>query len=159
MGFLTNPSHLPLGLRRDICVLPSQLHVLKVIENFPLGCVRERLLSDRVLVPDEVEEAIFECRRFLALVYLTEVKFGELGAISEPIDAVWHQFILFTRLYSEFCAKVFGGYVHHLPGTVRHPPAREAEQNVISTYQQYFGDIPELWQRRGRQWSTTDGIG
>ncbi|GAB4256714.1 MAG: hypothetical protein Kow0065_05630 [Methylomicrobium sp.] len=34
---------------------------------------------------------------------------------SQAVDEAWHQFILSTRLYSEFCNKAFGYYLHHTP--------------------------------------------
>jgi len=34
---------------------------------------------------------------------------------SKIVDDYWHEFILFTREYHEFCMKAFGGYLHHTP--------------------------------------------
>lgn len=33
----------------------------------------------------------------------------------DPLDKVWHEFILFTKEYHEFCETFFGGYLHHIP--------------------------------------------
>ncbi len=33
------------------------------------------------------------------------------------IDEMWHNFILFTRPYSQFCEQFFGFYMHHAPTT------------------------------------------
>lgn len=33
----------------------------------------------------------------------------------EPLDKMWHEFILFTREYHQFCEKFFGEYIHHIP--------------------------------------------
>ncbi len=32
-----------------------------------------------------------------------------------PIDAFWHEFILDTRAYQEFCDQYFGIFLHHVP--------------------------------------------
>lgn len=34
---------------------------------------------------------------------------------SQAVDEVWHEFILSTRVYQEFCDKAFGRYLHHTP--------------------------------------------
>jgi len=34
---------------------------------------------------------------------------------SEVVDIAWHEFILFTRKYSDFCNKAFGRFLHHTP--------------------------------------------
>ncbi len=34
---------------------------------------------------------------------------------SEIVDLAWHEFILHTRLYSEYCQHRFGCFVHHVP--------------------------------------------
>lgn len=33
------------------------------------------------------------------------------------IDEMWHNFILFTRDYQQFCQQYFGSYIHHLPAS------------------------------------------
>ena len=34
---------------------------------------------------------------------------------SEAVDAMWHEFILFTRAYGAFCDRAFGRFLHHTP--------------------------------------------
>jgi hypothetical protein len=34
---------------------------------------------------------------------------------SQVVDDLWHEFILFTRNYENFCRKAFGRYLHHTP--------------------------------------------
>jgi hypothetical protein len=34
---------------------------------------------------------------------------------SKAVDLAWHEFILFTRDYTEFCHQYFGCFVHHVP--------------------------------------------
>lgn len=33
------------------------------------------------------------------------------------IDEMWHNFILFTAVYQDFCNRYFGTYLHHLPAS------------------------------------------
>lgn len=34
---------------------------------------------------------------------------------SQAVDEVWHEFILHTRAYEQFCQKAFGRFLHHSP--------------------------------------------
>jgi len=37
---------------------------------------------------------------------------------SQVADDLWHEFILYTREYHQFCRKAFGGFLHHTPAVV-----------------------------------------
>lgn len=37
---------------------------------------------------------------------------------SQVVDDLWHEFILYTRIYSQFCGKGFGRFMHHTPAAV-----------------------------------------
>lgn len=34
---------------------------------------------------------------------------------SHAVDLLWHEFILFTRSYEQFCSRAFGRFLHHAP--------------------------------------------
>ena len=34
---------------------------------------------------------------------------------TREVDAIWHEFILHTRIYSEYCMERFQRFVHHVP--------------------------------------------
>ena len=34
---------------------------------------------------------------------------------SQSVDDLWHEFILYTRHYADFCRRAFGGFLHHTP--------------------------------------------
>lgn len=37
---------------------------------------------------------------------------------SQVVDDLWHEFILHTRDYDQFCKKAFGSFLHHTPAAV-----------------------------------------
>lgn len=37
---------------------------------------------------------------------------------SQVVDELWHNFILYTRNYQQFCKRAFGHYLHHTPAVV-----------------------------------------
>ncbi|WP_286237526.1 glycine-rich domain-containing protein [Neptuniibacter halophilus] len=41
---------------------------------------------------------------------------------SQVVDVAWHEFILFTRPYEQFCHKAFGRFLHHTPTEMMRSP-------------------------------------
>lgn len=68
---------------------------------------RENLLStalaDRITV------------QTLAFLYACAKNSGKGLAPSRTVDLGWHVFILHTREYAEFCNRVAGRFIHHVP--------------------------------------------
>ncbi|HET9783282.1 MAG TPA: hypothetical protein VFR33_16095 [Candidatus Dormibacteraeota bacterium] len=42
-------------------------------------------------------------------------------------DCLWHTHILFTKDYTDYCNKVLGGYLHHIPEVPPPPPPTDAQ--------------------------------
>lgn len=61
---------------------------------------------------DQANDLEIECKRFM---YLATVAPNLDLAPTKPIDDYWHQFVLFTEEYEEFCVKFSGYFVHHNP--------------------------------------------
>ncbi len=41
---------------------------------------------------------------------------------SQVVDDAWHEFILFTRAYQQYCNKALGRYLHHTPAEAMDSP-------------------------------------
>lgn len=46
---------------------------------------------------------------------------------SQVVDVAWHEFILSTRSYKDFCQKAIGRFLHHTPTEVMKTPTRAQE--------------------------------
>ena len=113
---ITPSKGLPLGL------LESHSHskdskvisILEFIENFDM--TREIGLlekSTELKLPKKYIPTIErEFKRFMSL----RILFGPgIYAPTPPIDYIWHELIIDTQRYFEFCNTVFGEYLHHCP--------------------------------------------
>ncbi len=49
---------------------------------------------------------------------------------SEIADQLWHEFILYTQAYREFCSKAFGGFLHHTPAVMLTPGRRASNEGL-----------------------------
>lgn len=58
--------------------------------------------------------------RALRQFFLAYLKGGRrfVAMPSQVTDDLWHEFILYTLHYQEFCKQAFGGMLHHLPAAV-----------------------------------------
>ncbi len=69
------------------------------------------------------EEVFGEFKKFILFMYLVQTKQTPLSSFTvirqlELLDQFWHQFILMTEDYFNFCFEYFGIYIHHHPESV-----------------------------------------
>ena len=90
-----------------------------------------------------VPKALTEVVRFLNLIAYHK----ETLTPSKQVDEVWHEFILFTKLYIDFCTNHFGRIIHHHPGGTKEKNQAKF-RNTIERYQTHFGTPePYFWGR------------
>lgn len=55
--------------------------------------------------------------------FLAHLKSGRkyVSMPSQVADDLWHEFILYTRNYDQFCRRAFGRFLHHTPAAVLSP--------------------------------------
>lgn len=106
-------------------------------------------VKDSLKLLDENPGLILEeYRRFLTLLIHP---YGRL-APAKLIDELWHQHILHSRDYFNFCDRIAGRYLHHTPGYGQpHEIHRPAFNQTHATYQLHYGVAPaaEIWSHMG----------
>jgi hypothetical protein len=60
----------------------------------------------------------------------------EVGMPSKAVDAAWHEFIVLTKAYADFCEKAFGKYLHHTPKAMMDTPTKDALANTLHQLKQ-----------------------
>lgn len=99
----------------------------------------QRAVDKGGLTRDEALEVFEEVKRFLVVGTALERNF----APSVPVDALWHEWILFTDDYHTFCHQL-GGYIHHTPipqGSDDQPPL----EPTVTAMQVAFGELSDRW--------------
>ncbi|HLD04400.1 MAG TPA: hypothetical protein VJG90_01650 [Candidatus Nanoarchaeia archaeon] len=137
---LLEESVLPSG---DVSLDHKERVLLGELDRFEAPYLEEKLLGERVFDSSAAYNGAFaEFKRFVAL----SLVYGKnLAMPSKEIDAVWHQFILFTKKYREFCDRFLGRYLDHNPNTSFTPLDPEGLSNLRGLYRKTYGDIPSLW--------------
>ncbi len=86
------------------------------------------------------ENAILEYKKFMYLAATS----GAMVSPSEIVDIVWHQHLLFTQSYNEFC-QILGKKVEHIPSTHNKEETEkfaEARRHTSAHYKEAFGEQP-----------------
>ncbi len=87
-----------------------------------------------------VPHLLTEVLRFLHLVAACD----QVLTPSRPVDLAWHEFILCTRTYGDFCRRYFGRMIHHQPGGMEDENNSQFDQ-TLALYQRYFGPPPAAY--------------
>jgi hypothetical protein len=118
--------------------------------DFEAPYLIEKLVKDHVVESADHARLLFrEVKRYLVLAASdTSVAWA---MYSLEVDQVWHQFVLFTRQYIDYCLSNFGSYVQHAPSTS--PQVELLEPRGVSTremfatrYEDTYGEaLPDVW--------------
>jgi hypothetical protein len=121
--------------------------------SFEAPYLIEKLLKDHICTSEDEARALFtEVKRYLVLNRSDKSKIWEM--YSHRIDEVWHQFVLFTRQYIEFCTRYYGLYLPHSPSNAPESAKNNRDQNIpVATfaefrdyYEEMFGmPLPDRW--------------
>ncbi|WP_316772994.1 hypothetical protein [Pedobacter frigiditerrae] len=107
-----------------------------------------RLANENYWTKDFTEKAILEYKKFMYLAATSEF----MVSPSETIDIVWHQHLIFTQSYQEFC-DLIGKQIQHIPSTHNKEDFskfKQAKERTIKFYENTFGTQPsDIWEFEG----------
>lgn len=103
-----------------------------------------RLANENFWTKAFTERAILEYKKFMYLAATSDF----MVSPSEIIDTVWHQHLIFTQSYQEFC-NLLGKQIQHVPSTRNREDAlkfQQAKERTIRSYERDFGVPPvSIW--------------
>ena len=83
---------------------------------FPKGLI-EKLQARRPGLPAKDGQLVARALRQYFLAHLASGR-QFVSMPSQVTDDLWHEFILYTRNYEDFCRRAFGRFMHHTPAVV-----------------------------------------
>lgn len=102
----------------------SRLRYLESYRFHP--ALRKKVLSRYPHLSDENITLVFDTLR--EYFFMTHRAGKTMVAMpSQVVDVAWHEFILFTRSYKEFCDRGLGRFLHHTPTEVMKTPTLAQE--------------------------------
>lgn len=88
----------------------------KLTERYPDFTRKECALVSRAL------------RQFFVAYLMSGKQFVSMPSVAA--DALWHEFILYTREYQDFCRRAFGGFLHHSPAAALSLANKESNEGL-----------------------------
>lgn len=80
---------------------------------FPVTIKKKLLETYPHLSDTEIFQIVLGLRQYFHICNMAGNHFVSMP--SQVVDVAWHEFILFTRQYQQFCKTAFGRFLHHTP--------------------------------------------
>lgn len=96
-----------------------------VIDNYSFPRTLQVRLQERY--PHLQKQDIDDILQGLKVYFHLCNKAGKRRMVSMPsqaVDVAWHEFILFTRQYQQFCQQALGRFLHHVPAEAMKTPTQ-----------------------------------
>jgi hypothetical protein len=102
-----------LGIRSSV---PGLKEIVERLENSLdpeyMRQVKLRVLrKDPLLHESDYEWRLFELKRFFVMNAILQ----SVPMYSSKVDEIWHEMLMFTKEYQNFCEKFVGRMIHHIP--------------------------------------------
>ena len=116
----------------------KKVPILAEVDAYPVPAMLvPRIAKEQDYSTAYATGALREAKRML---YLNIVS-GEPVSPSNLVDMAWHEMMLFTPFYQEFCAFI-GKFIHHDP-TVGPPDGGQMYNRTKANYAKYFGQVAD----------------
>jgi hypothetical protein len=89
--------------------------------RWPPGLLYKLRAKHPGLTPADAAAVARGLQQFFATHLMSGRKFVAMP--SQAVDELWHEFILYTRDYEQFCKRAFGRFMHHTPAAAMGPYA------------------------------------
>lgn len=107
--------------------------------------VKDRVLKEFPRITDkEWDWTWFELKRYFLICGIMR----SIPMYSRQADAVWHEMLMFTREYEQFCSRFCGEMIHHSP----HAPDAEPHPRERALFDWVYGELFVQAPASGRIW-------
>ena len=131
--------------------MTTETTTLTVLLEEDLDYLQLRLNDAGSVLHEEFTTVKEEYFKFMILLFQNRHRI--IGMYSDKVDALWHQHMLHSRKYYEFCMTHFEEYIHHDPAPYPYVE-QEVQQRIQgfeffkALYEEQFGDINPVWGRQ-----------
>lgn len=119
----------------------SSFPILSEVLNYKHPELMERLKRKLHLSHEDAVQLFEDVKKYLYLCMIA----GKKIAPTERIDAGWHEFLMFTKDYMDFCTKHFGTFIHHTPAPTLGPRPVMRVSDTVKLAVLHFGSVSMNW--------------
>lgn len=107
---------LNLGLREEVSYKQTILQLEKSYNKHFANKLKTRMQQEHpYMKPAEYRWKLIELKRYFIMASLLK----QVPMFSDEVDDLWHEMLMFTKSYADFCAEFMGSTVHHEPAITR----------------------------------------
>ena len=128
----------------------SAAEMLKAARAFDMTAIVDRYCKEHNESRERAERIADETRHFLVLCALDKSK-GY--AIRNPIDEMWHTFIISTKNYFHFCRSLGKAYLHHAP--TEESSKKTGAQARFDSYLELLSDYEKTFDQTSKGYLAT----
>lgn len=112
----------------------KESHREAFIQNYqwPPGLLERFAEKHPDLTPAQREQVVRGLRQFFLVHLRSDCDYVSMP--SRVVDDLWHEFILYTREYRDFCSRAFGKFLHHLPSAALSPVRKRSNVGLRRTW-------------------------
>jgi hypothetical protein len=114
--------------------------------NHSIDDITKSFSIKRGILLDEAIKIEKETHRYLELV--TASKNG-YSCLSPIVDDFWHNMVLNTEIYADFCQKTYDKFIHHIPESYKTVEdfnlSRSSYKQFLIDYESKFSESPPEW--------------
>jgi hypothetical protein len=88
--------------------------------DFPITIKKNVVAKYPHLTESDLAEVIRGLRTYFHICLLARKR--QVSMPSQVVDVAWHEFILFTKQYKQFCDSAFKRFLHHMPAEAMTTP-------------------------------------
>ncbi|WP_410611559.1 glycine-rich domain-containing protein [Amycolatopsis sp. lyj-109] len=125
-------------------MISAHLRSRDLVADDLFGRLVSRIAAEEVITRELAERIMDQA---LAFLYACAGNRGERLAPSSAVDIGWHTFLLYTKEYEDFCRRVSGRFIHHVPddGRAQDGHGDEMARTVAAIAATGLAVDPELW--------------
>jgi hypothetical protein len=86
-----------------------------------------------------LEQMFSELKKFL---FICSVSDKPVAMLDDRVDQMWHEFLVFTKEYRDFCQSYLGKFIDHRPNVSTSPTTLGSKWVFEKMYTEYFGEPP-----------------
>lgn len=101
------------------------------IYNFPPAIKKKVISHYPHLTSEQGDQVLHGLREYFQICNMAQN--STVSMPSQVVDVAWHEFILFTKQYENFCKKSLGKFLHHAPAEAMQSPTL-AQQGIKTAW-------------------------
>lgn len=115
-------------------LIGSQFYIyrrrLRTIDTYswPPGLVAKLRRHYPNLSPEQIDRIGLGLKQFFRAYH--RGAYRNVAMPSQAVDVLWHEFILYTKAYDDFCRKAFGRFLHHTPAAALRPADKNTNEGL-----------------------------